>query len=586
MNDEQIEQIELQLHEIQLSVTAIRLHVLGQQPDVKHKIPFLASMLGRPFLDNLCAVLPELETTPDERDHARIRAREVLETIVRQMVVDRLTSAEALKLAGADTTSAAAGEVAKSLDAVNDYRDSLSATDREIANVLRALDGKFIPPGPGADPVRNPGAIPTGRNLYSLNPEEVPTKQAWEVGVQLVDQLLAENPSLKKVAFDMNAFETMRDYGVTESQAFYLMGVRPVWDRNNLAVDVEVIPREELQRPRVDVFMSIGGSMRDNFPSRVRLLDKAVRLVSEIDEPDNLIRAGTEAMRQELQDRGFSQERVNLLAPARIFGPKPGGYGTDILYLVPKTGAWDDRSEIAEVFEHNMSSVFTGDLWGEEVPGLYQTAMRDTDLILRTWTSNMTGPLTNHHVVEYAGGLSLAIEHITGKQPKLMLNDVRNEPKVRDFDEVLATEAQVTMLNPKWLRGMMENDYAGAGMMAEVVSNTAGWESTRPGSVPDAMWEQIVDTYVRDKQNLNMREWFEAENPFAFQEITATLLEMVRKGYWKADEATIREIANEHARSVATHGESGGLRGGGNKKLQAFVAEVLSAPATRIPTSC
>jgi cobaltochelatase CobN len=270
---------------------------------------------------------------------------------------------------------------------------------------------------------------------------------------------------------------------------------------------------------------------------------------------------------------------VKLYAPARLFGAKPGSHGTNILYLVPKTGAWDDRKEIAEIYKQNMSYAFTGEAWGESVPGLYDDAMKGTELILRTWTSNMTGPLTNHHVYEYAGGLSLAIESTTGKQPKLLFNDVRGNPKVRDFDEVLTTEAYVTMLNPKWIKGMMENGYSGAGMMAEVVRNTSGWEATRKGAVSQELWKEIHAVYAKDKHGLHLKDWMDKENPFARQEILATLLEAARKGDWKADEATRHELALEYAQSVAKHGDSAGLATGGNLKLQTEVSTLLNAPS-------
>ncbi|WP_020468799.1 cobaltochelatase subunit CobN [Zavarzinella formosa] len=578
LTDPQVEEIAGQLHRIELSVTAVKLHTLGLEPETKHLVPFITSMLGRAFLDDLAKALPVPADIAKEPEHVPLWTRPRLESIVKSMIVDGLSPADALTLAGGKLPKGDPGKIIETLSRATEYRKQIGMADREIGNILRALDGKFISPGSGADPVRNPSAVPTGRNLYALNPEEIPTKQAWAVGVELVDQLLKQKPGLKKVALDMNGHETMRDFGVTEAQALYLMGVKPVWNHNNLAVGVEIIPRAELKRPRVDVFLSIGGSMRDRFPTRVKLLDRAIRLVSELDEPDNLIRAGTQEKARELAAQGFSPEKVQLYAPARMFGGKPGEYGTRILYLVPRTGAWEDRKEIADIYKQQMSHVFTGDAWGEHVPGLYEQSMRGTELILRTWTSNMTGPLTNHHVYEYAGGLSIAIESTTGKQPKLIFNDVRGKPQVRDFDEVLASEAHVTMFNPKWLRGMMENGYSGGGMMAEVVRNTSGWEATRKGAVSQEMWAEIHAVYVRDKHDLKLREWLDAQNPHARQEILATLLEAARKGDWKADEVTRREMARDYAASVAKFGDSAGLATGGNTKLQTEVAKLLNAP--------
>ncbi|QJW99044.1 cobaltochelatase subunit CobN [Frigoriglobus tundricola] len=578
LSDQEIEQIAFQLHQVELSVTAVKLHTLGTEPDAKHLVPFLTSMLGRQYLNDLGRVLPVPPDVAKEPDHVPIWVRPQLEAMVKAVVIDGFSPEDALKVAGAKIPPGDPDRIVESLRRVVEYRKNLAQTGREVENVLRALEGKFVSPGPGADPVRNPAAIPTGRNLYALNPEEIPTKQAWEVGVQLVDQLLKDRPTLRKVALDLNGHETIRDYGVTEAEALYLMGVRPVWDHNNLAVNVEIIPREQLKRPRIDVFIALGGSMRDTFTSRVKLLDKAVRLVSELNEPDNYVRAGTEEKAAELVKRGLAPEKVKLYAPARMFGAKPGSHGTRILYLVPKTGAWDDRKEIADVYKQNMSHVFTGDVWGESAPGLYEDAMRGTELVLRTWTSNMTGPLTNHHVYEYAGGLSLAIETTTGRQPKLLFSDVRGAPKVRDFDEVLATEAHVTMLNPKWLKGMMENSYSGAGMMAEVVRNTSGWEATRKGAVSQDLWNEIHAVYAKDKHGLQLREWMDKVNPHARQEILATLIEANRKGDWKADAATVRDLAKEYAASVAKHGDSAGLATGGNVKLQTEVVARLNAP--------
>jgi cobaltochelatase CobN len=490
------------------------------------------------------------------------------------MVRSGLSADEALKRAGAG------GGPAKTLVLVNEYRDRFAKTPNEIEYTLRALEGRFVPPGSGNDPVRNPSAIPTGRNMYAVNPEQIPTKPAWEVAVALVDKLL-KTRKVKKIAFDLNAFETMRDFGVMEAQILYLMGVRPVWDANNLAVDIEVIPREKLGRPRIDAFISISGTMRDNFPSRIQLLDKAARMVSTLDEPDNYVREGTRAREKALLKRNFSAERAGQFAAARIFGQKPGEYGTKILYLVPKSGSWDKEKEIAVIYMENMSYVFTGNAWGEKVEGLYEEAVQGSEMILRTWASNMMSPLSNHHVIEYTGGLNMAVKAITGKDPEIALNDVRDEPRLRNFEDALRVELHATLLNAKWTKGMMENGYAGAGMMAELVKNTFGWKVTRSGSVSDATWNEIHAVYVKDKHSLKLREWMDRMNPHAFQEIAATLLEAHRKGYWSADAATIADLARQYAESVVKYRESGGLVGGGNVRLQKKVSEALQAPGDK-----
>jgi len=134
----------------------------------------------------------------------------------------------------------------------------------------------------------------------------------------------------------------------------------------------------------------------------------------------------------------------------------------------------------------------------------------------------------------------------------------------------------VRLFNRKWIEGMMREGYAGADQISVHVANSLGWTTMRQGSVGEDYWTEIVDTFIRDKKNLQIKEWFESENPFAYQDLTETLLETIRKGYWQPDTDTIREIAEEYARSVVLHGEGGGLRGGGNFKLEAFVQQVLA----------
>lgn len=161
-----------------------------------------------------------------------------------------------------------------------------------------------------------------------------------------------------------------------------------------------------------------------------------------------------------------------------------------------------------------------------------------------------------------------------------MIADVRDpdRARVRQFEEVLATNFRTELLNRKWVEGMKGHGYAGAGHMAELVKNAFRWSVTRPGSVTQQMWDDLHAVYVKDKLNVGMREFFETENPHARQDILATLLEANRIGAWKADEATLCDLAREYAASVAKHGDSAGLVSGGNVKLEKQVVAALTAP--------
>ena len=592
------------LHVVTESRTPTSLHVLGEKVVRDKLADYLTAILGKDYIDQVGIWLSttqwahehdgfvaqahdhgqESPTSAHTHEHSHNHshahdhvADDASEIVVSHSHDDTRERAEALiRQVILEGREAPAG-MEKWMDEARDVLSKLDEVDNEITNLLHGLEGGYVEPGPGPDAIRNPGSIPSGRNLYTLNPEEVPTRAAWNVGVRLIDQLLSERQP-KKIGIDLNGMNTMRDFGVMESQVLYLMGVRPVWDANRLAIDVELIPSEELGRPRVDVFIAMGGQYKENFPSRVKLLDKAVRLVSELDEENNLVRQGTLATEAKLLEAGYSQERAKQFSLARIFGTKPGNLsGTNILYLVPRSGVWEDESEITNVYIDSMSYAYVGEVWGEKVDGLYEQVIQGTDTLLRVWASNMTSQLSNHHAYEYLGGLNMAVTQLTGKEPAALIADVRdpNEAKIRSFEEVLDTTLRSELLNEDWMRGMMEHDYAGAGQMAELVKNTFGWDVTRDSSVSEAVWDDIYQTYIEDKYELDLEQWFEQVNPHAMQVVMATMMEAARKGYWDASEQQLNELAKRYAESVAKHDLSAGLVAGGNKKLEQALIDRL-----------
>jgi len=566
LSDAQIKTVADHIHELMENRTPQSLHVLGEPPPDKDLVPYLVTILGSKYLDHLAAVRkpPDGLNADARRDWLRAEGERVLGSALSE---------------GKSAPTAASADLAKDLEFAAVMRQRLLDTSQEITGLLRALEARYIHPGPGPEPIRNPDSAPGGRDLYALNPEEVPTRPAWELGVQLVDQMLAAKHP-RKVGFDLNGMDTMRDFGVLESQVLYLMGVRPVWDQNNLAIDVELIPRGELKHARIDVFLAMGGMYKENFTSRVKLLDKAVRLASQADEDDNLVRLGTLETRRRLLAQGFTTGQADKFAPARIFGTKPGNMsGTNILYMVPRSGIWDSSDEVTDVYIDNMSFVYTDDVWGQKVDGLYTQSIHGTDTLVRVWASNMTSQLSNHHAYEYLGGLSMAVHKIDGKEPEALIADVRNPDgvRMRDFNEVLAANMQTELLNKKWIEGMKEHGYAGAGHLSELVKNTFGWSVTRENSVSTAAWNEIYAVYVQDKYNLGLGKWMDKENPHALQEIAATMLEAARKGRWDAPAAAVAALSRLYAESVVAHGDSGGLVSGGNKRLEDFVSAKLHA---------
>jgi cobaltochelatase CobN len=585
----QIETVLTYLHDLHNETTPVSLHVLGEPPADDLLRPYLVVRGGREFLAQLGELIdvPSGESlTPGDRDKFLRRiAQELIERHLRK----GFSLEEALKSAGASIPSGGIPEpLQKTFERLKRLDDGFRQTPREIEQLLAALEGRFIPPGPGNSPDRNPAALPTGRNMYVMNPEEVPTRPSWELGKQLIDQLLADRLKQQgrypeKFAFTLNSFATFQDYGVMESQILHLMGCRPVWDEKNLVTDVELVPADELGRPRIDVFIAGLGYYRDMLPTRMKLLDRAVRLVAETRESEeqNFVRRNTLAVERQLLDAGVAPEMAALQSRGRIFGYPEGQMGSaGYYYLVEKSGEWESRDDLMEAYLSQVRNVYTEGAWGTPAAAAYDRHIQGTEIVLRSWSDRTRSPLSNKYVWYQGGSLALAVRHLTGREPEFLLSDVRDPAAARILpaEDALRADFRVRLFNRKWIEGMMREGYAGADQISVHVTNALGWTIMREGSVGDDYWREIVDTFLRDKKDLKIREWFESENPFAYQDLTETLLETIRKGYWQPGAEMTREIAEEYARSIVRHGEGGGLRGGGNFRLDAFVRQTLAEP--------
>lgn len=588
-----IQKVSDYLHAIQEESTPTSLHVYGERPRPDLLIPYMVNILRSPFLEALKVLIHERQHAigadhahnHDDRHVLRPQAERLLQLVLRQ------------KLAPLDAVNATVGgkltELPEAIDKGLQLALKLNAdfdhTTDEIDNLLAGLDGKFVPPGPGNNPIRNPGAVPTGRNMYLLNPEEIPTRPSWELGKKLAEDLVTRHQSQTgefpaKVGFDLRSSATFRDYGVMEGQILQLMGIEPVWDDRQLVNDVRLIPRKELGRPRVDVFVASGGWYESNLPSRLNLWDKAIRLATQADEPDNPLHRNTRQLRETLVAQGIPPERAEVLSHARIFGRDPGREsGGFLAYKVARSGEWDSRDEIAAAYLAHHKHVFTEGAWGEAAAPLYDAAIQGTHTVVRSWSDHMTGPLASRYTWLHGGSLSLAVEAMTGKRPEYVLADVRDPDKAGliNAEDALRREFRVRLFNRKWLEGMMKEGYAGADHIRFLTSNSFGWEVMRPGSVGNDNWNEMQRVLIDDKLNLHLPEWMDRNNPYAYQDAMAVMLEAIRKGYWQADAAVAQQLAAEYARSVARHGLSGHMTSGGNRHLDALVRqhiEELSSP--------
>jgi cobaltochelatase CobN len=436
----------------------------------------------------------------------------------------------------------------------------LSSTSSEMTSVENALNGGYIAPSAGADPIRNPNSIPTGRNMFSIDAESTPTKEAWETAVKLGDELIKTTLKNKgeyprKVAFSLWGGEFIRSHGTNVAEILYMLGVKPVWSSRGRVKDVRLIPIDELKRPRIDVLVQTSGQFRGAATSRLYLIDKAVRLASSADDGDkyvNNVQQGTFDAERVMIAKGYSPLEARKLGTARIFGGIDGRFGTGIMGLVESGDKWDDDQVLADQYMRNMGAIYTRDNWCEYKSGVFEAAMQNTDTVVQPRSSNTWGPLSLDHVYEFMGGMNLAVKKVTGNNPQTFFNDLRNpnSARIQSAKEAAMVEARTTVLNPEYIKEMMQEGASAAESFAEIARNSYGWEVMRPEMLEDYYWKDLKNTIVDDKYKLGTRKFFEQKNPYALQEMTAVMLETIRKGYWKADAETQKQLAKVHMELV------------------------------------
>jgi len=130
---------------------------------------------------------------------------------------------------------------------------------------------------------------------------------------------------------------------------------------------------------------------------------------------------------------------------------------------------------------------------------------------------------------------------------------------------------------------MKKENYAGAREMAEFMENMWGWQVTTPNAVDGAKWEQAFEVYVEDKYGLDIKAFFNRENPWAFQSMTARMLEAVRKEYWQADDRVTRKLAAEYALNVVEKGVACCDHTCNNPILNQMVVNIISLPGVLLP---
>jgi len=474
------------------------------------------------------------------------------------------------------------------------YRQALiDSPDAEMQALVDALNGRFVEPGKGNDPIRTPEALPTGRNFHALDSSLIPSRIGWSIGSELADRA-RQRPMEQggREAVILWASDTVRDEGAMIAFGLDLLGVEPVWNSRGIVEGIKRIPASA-GRERRDLMFTTSGLFRDLYADQLALLERGVLLA--LDGASETIRRDYPALRTSLDaalqplgalasggdeslalnlvaanwvrdaaqrlDAGAEPEQAGSFAALRLFGVAPGAYGAGVNTLVERSGSWQDRGELARSYVNRMGHAYGMNHQGEPVQAVFEDSLKHVTRTYLGRSSNLYGLMDNNDAFDYLGGLSMAVEHLSGKAPENFVSWHNDPRKVRlePLQQALLAELRGRFLNPAWIKALMQHDYAGARTMgSEFLEYLWGWQVTNPDIIKDSAWEEVKAVYLDDKHALGVDAFLEkGANVHVKSNMLAIMLVAIQKGFWKADEATQHALAERFAALVAEHGLPG-----------------------------
>ena len=548
--------VEDYLEELGTAMQPLGLHTLGKDAERGHLINNIMQMLGQP-LYQLLGVEAKVVFRGDYKQLQQTKPYKFVEDwVFSDKPVAEIT----------DEKLRAQVELGRK------YLVDLYAK-HEIEGVSAGLSSRWIDPSYGGDPIRNPDALPTGRNMYGFDPSRVPTRTAYEAGKKSIEELIVNYKDShkgklpEKLTFTMWSSETLRHMGMLEAQIMYAMGVKPIWDKGGRVTGMEVIPQTELGRPRIDTIISLTGLYRDQFPNVMERFNEAIVMVAKLNESDelNFISRNSKRIKAELLQQGVTPEQAEEFSLTRIYGNESGDYSTKLTKASLTSDKWEKGDgKLANLYLSRMSWAYGPNTanWSKKLQdgkgnelNAYAAHLKGTSAAVFSRSSNLRGLLDMDHPFEYLGGISLAVQHLDGKAPQLYISNMRdpNKTKLESAEKFMAKELRAVYHHPNWVKKMQKEGYSGTLKMLDVVNNFWGWQTMDKNIVRDDQWQEFHQVYVKDKYKLGNREWFEKSNPTALAQITERMIEAIRKDYWQADEQTKKELVEIYQEIAKKH---------------------------------
>ncbi|QYZ80167.1 magnesium chelatase subunit H [Methanofollis formosanus] len=551
-----IPEMHVELYEMKRSIIPQGLHTLGEVYGMDELISFVEFVLrydrdGMRSLNRILAdaggldydaALRDRETYAAALDRVDRACRPIVERCIRDSV------------AAAGETSGLTGPLREELERTLAFglalAENYADNGNEITSCLRGLSTRYIEPRLGGDVVRTPDVLPTGTNMNQFDPTKIPTRTAAERGAEIaantLDAYRAEGGKYpESVGIVLWGFETTKTGGESIGQVLEYLGVRVVRTAGAWHPQLEVVPLQDLGRPRIDCLLTICGFFRDMFPNLIALLSRAFALVSDLDEPEemNFVKKHSRENLEKLTASGTTDPTTaRRIACARIYGPRAGEYGTRLLQLT-EDSIWKEEQDLADVFIDSMNHLYIENMHGVRADDAYRSNLSRVEMVSQVRDSHDYEVTDLDHYFEFFGGLNRAVRSESGREPMMMISDTTKEViQTEGIGDVIRRATRTRLLNPKWIDAMLEHDFHGAQVIEERVYNTLGLAATT-NAVDNWVWSSIAERFVFDEE---MRKRLEENNRYATAGLMERLFEAESRGYWDATEEEMAKMRSAY----------------------------------------
>ncbi|MFT4012146.1 MAG: cobaltochelatase subunit CobN [Paracoccus sp. (in: a-proteobacteria)] len=387
----------------------------------------------------------------------------------------------------------------------------------ETEGLAHALAGRHVAPGPSGSPARGrQDVLPTGRNLFTVDPRAVPSRNAHAQGVKLAEELLRRHLQdhgdwPKGLVVDLWGSATMRTAGEEFAMALHLAGLRPRWDAGSGRVNgVEILPLAELGRPRIDVTLRVSGLFRDVFPGLAQLFETGAEALATRDEAT--------------ADNPY----ITTRAP-RVFGPRPGLYGLAIADLA-ETFTAEARAAAGEAWLAASSHAIGADGAITHQPQAIRDRLAGADAFVHAQDLPESDLLLASDYAAHEAGFAAAMARIGAPAPALYHLDATrpDTPHARPLTQEIARVARARAADPAWADGMMRHGFRGAAEIAATLDHMAAFANLA-GVVPGHLFDLYHQATL---ERPDLVAFMARENPQALAAMRAMFARLLDSGLW------------------------------------------------------